>query len=173
MSNSGLLFVDYDLEHLTQLRAGVEPRLVKTQGNISLVHFACRNEWIDFMKYLIHEHDCDPNAQTADGLTPLHYACRQESRKLVMELLESQCDPNIKATDGKTALDLTSNQTIIRELIRHGASPPDVYLTHGQVLGKYSSQQPLQTPVKIFMVGNPSAGEYPHKSPSKREDAFC
>ena len=47
----------------------------------------------------------------------------------------------------------------MRELIRHGANPRDVYKTHGKVLGKHSTKAPLQTPVKLFMVGNPSAGK--------------
>ena len=34
-----------------------------------------------------------------------------------------------------------------------------MYKTHGKVLGKRSSKQPLQTPVKLFMVGKPSAGK--------------
>ena len=48
---------------------------------------------------------------------------------------------------------------MIRALIRHGANPQDVYKTHGNVLGERSSKQPLKTPVKLFMVGNPSAGK--------------
>ena len=48
---------------------------------------------------------------------------------------------------------------MIRELIRHGANPQDVYETHGKILSKHSSNQPLQTPVKFFMVGNHSAGK--------------
>ena len=48
---------------------------------------------------------------------------------------------------------------MISELIRHGANPQDVYQTHGNVLSKHSSNLILQTPVKLFMVGNPSAGK--------------
>ena len=68
-------------------------------------------------------------------------------------------DPNAKNNDGQTPLDLAHRADVIRELIRHGANPQDVYKTHGKVLGKRSSKQPLQTPVKLFMVGNPSAGK--------------
>ena len=68
-------------------------------------------------------------------------------------------DPNAKNNDGQTPLDLAHRADVIRELIRHGANPQDVYKTHGKVLGKHSSKQPLQTPVKLFMVGNPSAGK--------------
>ena len=77
--------------------------------------------------------------------------------KLLLE--EAQMDPNAKNNAGQTPLDLTSTADVIRELIRHGANPQDVYKTHGKVLGKRSSKQPLQTPVKLFMVGNPSAGK--------------
>ena len=75
-------------------------------------------------------------------------------------LLEGgRIDPNAKNDDGQTPLDLARRADVIRELIRHGANPQDVYKTHGKVLGKSSSKQPLQTPVKLFMVGNPSAGK--------------
>ena len=77
--------------------------------------------------------------------------------RLLLE--EAKMDPNAKNNDGQTPLDLTSTADVIRELIRHGANPQDVYKTHGKVLGKRSSKQPLQTPVKLFMVGNPSAGK--------------
>ena len=77
--------------------------------------------------------------------------------KLLLE--GGRIDPNAKNNDGHTPLDLASDADVIRELIRHGANPQDVYKTHGKVLGKRSSKQPLQTPVKLFMVGNPSAGK--------------
>ena len=72
---------------------------------------------------------------------------------------EGRIDPNAKNNAGQTPLDLACNADLIRELIRHGANPQDVYKTHGNVLGKHSLKQPLQTPVKLFMVGNPSAGK--------------
>ena len=77
--------------------------------------------------------------------------------KLLLE--EVGIDPNTNNNAGQTPLDLASNPDVIRELIRHGVDPQDVYKTHGKVLGKHSSKQPLQTPVKMFMVGNPSAGK--------------
>ena len=77
--------------------------------------------------------------------------------KLLLE--ETAINPNEKNSRGLIPLDLTSHPDVIRELIRHGASPRDVYETHGKVLDKHSSKRPLQTPVKLFMVGNPSAGK--------------
>ena len=77
--------------------------------------------------------------------------------KLLLE--GGRIDPNAKNNDGQTPLDLVRRADVITELIRHGANPQDVYKTHGKVLGKRSSKQPLQTPVKLFMVGNPSAGK--------------
>ena len=77
--------------------------------------------------------------------------------KLLLE--GGRIDPNANNNDGQTPLDLARRADVIRELIRHGANPQDVYNTHGKVLGKRSSKQPLQTPVKLFMVGNPSAGK--------------
>ena len=77
--------------------------------------------------------------------------------KLLLE--ETTINPNEENNHQQTPLDLTSHPDIIRELIRHGANPQDVYETHGKVLGEHSSKQPLKTPVKLFMVGNPSAGK--------------
>ena len=77
--------------------------------------------------------------------------------KLLLE--GGRIDPNAKNNAGQTPLDLTSDADVIRELIRHGANPQDMYKTHGKVLGKRSSKQPLQTPVKLFMIGKPSAGK--------------
>ena len=77
--------------------------------------------------------------------------------RLLLE--EAMIDANAKNNDGLTPLDLTSNPDVIRALIRHGANPQDVYKTHGKVLGKRYSKHPLKTPVKLFMVGNPSAGK--------------
>ena len=86
-------------------------------------------------------------------LSPL----RTDTPKLLLE--EVKMDPNAKNNDGQTPLDLAHRADVIRELIRHGANTQDAYKTHGKVLGKRSSKQPLQTPVKLFMVGNPSAGK--------------
>ena len=77
--------------------------------------------------------------------------------KLLLE--EGRIDPNAKNNAGQTPLDLTSNADVIRELIWYGANPRHVYKTYGKVLGKHSLKQPLKTPVKLFMVGKPSAGK--------------
>ena len=74
-------------------------------------------------------------------------------------LKETKIDPNAKNNDGECPLDMAPSQNLIRVLIRHGANPQDVYKTHGKILGKHSSKKPLQIPVKLFMVGNPSAGK--------------
>ena len=66
---------------------------------------------------------------------------------------------NAKNNDGKTPLDLATDINIIKELIRQGADPQNVYKNHGKVLGKHSPKQPPQTPVQIFIVGNSSAGK--------------
>ena len=80
-----------------------------------------------------------------------------EILRLILE--ETKIDPNAKNDEEETPLDLANEANTMRELIRHGANPQDVYKNHGEVLGKQSSKQPLQSPVKLFMVGNPSAGK--------------
>ena len=78
---------------------------------------------------------------------------------VILLLEETKIDPNAKNDFGQTPLDMAHAATTIRELIGHGANPQDVYKRHGNVLGKHSSKEPLQSPVKLFMVGNSSAGK--------------
>ena len=77
--------------------------------------------------------------------------------KLLLE--ETKIDPNAKNDAGQTPLDMAHTAASIRELIGHGANVQDVYKRYSKVLGQHSSKQPLQSPVKLFMVGNPSAGK--------------
>ena len=91
---------------LGQLRGGKEPRLARTEySDVTLLHYACRNGWLDFVKSLIHEHSCDPHAVTQGGETPLHYACRYGHFDIVRYLISEQhCDPDCCDSDQRTLL---------------------------------------------------------------------
>ena len=107
-SRAGLQWGDFDYDGgvlLGQLRGGREPRLARTAYGITLVHHACINGWLDFMKSLIHEHSCDPHAVTQHGWTPLHYACRYGRFDIVSYLISEQhCDPDCCDSDQQTSL---------------------------------------------------------------------
>ena len=87
------------------LRGGTEPRLARTEDGFTLVHHACRNGWLDFVKSLIHEHSCDPHAVAQGGWTSLHYACRYGRFDIVRYLISEQhCDPDCCDCDQQTPL---------------------------------------------------------------------
>ena len=82
-------------ELLAELSCGVEPRYT-TAGwhGVTLVHHACEHGWLDFLKSLVHEHNCNPHAVTWSGVTPLHYACRYGRSDIVRYLISEQhCNP--------------------------------------------------------------------------------
>ena len=51
---------------------------------------------------------------------------------------------------------MTTNPRIIKDLIRHGAKTSMMYESYQNLLG---TDKPVQPPVKIFIVGNPSVGK--------------
>ena len=92
---AGLQWDDNGGELLGQLRGGTEPRLARTGSGYTLVHYACINGWLDFVKSFIHEHSCDPHAAAQYGQTPLHWACRYGRFDIVRYLISEQhCNPD-------------------------------------------------------------------------------
>ena len=95
LRSRALLRGGYGGELLGQLRGGREPRLARMEHGYTLLHHACHNGWLDFVKCLIHVHSCDPHAVTLGGRTPLHYACRYGRFDIVHYLISEQhCDPD-------------------------------------------------------------------------------
>ena len=75
-------------ELLLQLRAGRDPLLAKTvYFGATLLHYACQHGWLDFVIFLVQNHNCNLNAVTWDGGTPLHYACRYSRCDIVRYLI--------------------------------------------------------------------------------------
>ena len=57
---------------------------IDRSNGASLLHFACWNGWLDVVKRLCDEHHFDPNTvRDFNQLTPLHYACRNNSLGIV------------------------------------------------------------------------------------------
>ena len=61
--------------------------------------------------------------------------------------------------DDKTLLNLTRDPSTIRELLRYGANPENVYAQYSSHLPKHSPKQPPESAVKIFTVGDHGAGK--------------
>ena len=61
--------------------------------------------------------------------------------------------------DDKTLLNHTSDPSTIRELLRYGANPEDVYAEYSSHLPEHAPKQPPESAVKIFIVGDHGAGK--------------
>ena len=59
----------------------------------------------------------------------------------------------------KTLLSLTHDPSTIRELLRHGANPENVYAEYSSHLPEHSPKKPTKSAVKIFTVGDHGAGK--------------
>ena len=139
-----------DRGHLQVVRYLIEeqhcdPKCVNKYGWTPL-QWSAHNGHLQVVRYLIEEQHCDPKCVDEYGRTLLHHASMEGRVEVVKYLLVvHHCDPNCKTKGGRTPLDLAvDHPTVARELIKAGAE---------------STSKPPQPPVKIFIVGNPSAGK--------------
>ena len=99
----------------------------------------------------------NPNDLNCDGYTALHLLCKDDNETMVNLLLSvAHCDPNVKSNREEVPLQMTTNTEIIKDLIRHGAKTSIMYASHQNPL---RTSKPVQPPVKVFIVGNPSVGK--------------
>ena len=136
--------------HLQVVRYLIEeqhcnPKCVDEYG-VTPLHYSAIGGHLQVVRYLIEEQRCNPKCVDKDGWTPLHYASVYSHVGVVKYLLVvHHCDPNCKDKAGDTPLDLAVlHLAVARELIKAGAK---------------STSKPPKPPVKIFVVGNPSAGK--------------
>ena len=99
----------------------------------------------------------NPSDKDSNGYTALHLACKADNPAMVSLLLSvAHCDPNSEGYGKVVPLQMIENPEIIKDLIRYGAKASAMYKSHGNTLG---TNKPVKPPVKIFIVGNPSAGK--------------
>ena len=99
------------------------------------------------------------NGITSDGNTALHLACAADRCSVVEYLLqEPEININVNAKNDSefSPIQLTKNSAVIRELIRYGANPTELYVYCRRVLRE---SQLLETTVKVFIVGDNDAGK--------------
>ena len=111
------------------------------------------------------------NGMTLQGASILHLACQFNKSSIVRYLLaEAHFNPCAVNNSGETPIQLASNPEIARDLIQYGANPPNVYKTHGKILG--TKRRPPQPSVKVFVLGNHAVGKSTLISAIKRELSF-
>ena len=69
---------------------------------ISLLHLAARQGWMDIIIDLITKYKCDTNCKDSHGRTPLHYATHLKVVRYFIN--EQHCDPMARDNNGDTPL---------------------------------------------------------------------
>ena len=143
------------------------------------LHCACvtatatEEKSLELIQYLIKKAKCDMTKVNEHGNNALHLACIGGKTSVVKFLCtQSSCDPRIENCFGVNAMSQTLNPDIHKLLIQRtataAASSSDTYRSQGRVLG---TNQPLQPSVKVFVVGNPSAGKSTLTAAIKKEES--
>uniref|UniRef100_A0A1X7SP01 Uncharacterized protein n=1 Tax=Amphimedon queenslandica TaxID=400682 RepID=A0A1X7SP01_AMPQE len=126
------------------------PKSTNRKKGETLLH--CAVEHVDILKYLIDdEGSCNPMATTFDGRTPLHYAANFGCPASVEFLLSTgKCDPLAEDKDGKTPLQLAKERQQ-----RDGTNTLPIFKKFGGI----KLPHPIDSYVKVLLVGNPGAGK--------------
>ena len=116
------------------------------------------------------DNGCDLISVNCDGDAVLHLACKNNRPSVVKFLLE-ECeidwDVNAKNCSGASPIQLSTDSDVIRELIRHGARPIELYSYCRRVL---KTRKLLETAVKIFVIGDEDVGKSILISSLQREE---
>ena len=107
------------------------------------LHYACASGLLEIVQHIHSEKLSDLVHTSHSGDTPLHFACKHNQVEVVQFLLSTgECDPLIKNAEGLTPVEFATSPEIERQL--------DHFCK-----GKY----PLESVVKVFVLGDPSAGK--------------
>ena len=139
------------------------PNRRNKKGNTPVQLLIPNREWsdsecIDILRILTSNKQWDPNSIcNSRGDTVLHLSVRYQRPKMIHFLLyEAKCDPNYRNLNKLTPLQLATDSVVIRDLIRCGANPENVYESFGKTVGL---ENPLIPPVKVFIMGNSGVGK--------------
>ncbi len=87
-------------------------------------------------------------------------ACENNHYEIVCYLLtDLTCDPNAPNIYGQTPLTKAKNKEVIQLLLQHGAHVSDVYDQYSRSMGLISNKNPLENPVKMFIIGHGGEGK--------------
>ena len=116
----------------------------------------------DIVQYLIQVKQCITTSRNHEGKTALHLACVYGTPDVVELLLSiGKADPNATDHKNQTPLSLTplDKRDTISILLQHGADPKPLYSMFGGYLKGRNSEHPPESPLRIVVVGNSSAGK--------------
>ena len=138
-----------DTMHFLLSTSDIDPSSKGSQGMMPL-HYACGRGWIDIVKYLIEEKNCDPQCcrdqGRDDGFTLLHSACINRQVEVVQYLLSTgKVDPMAKSLSGIIPLELAGGSYEIYSLFAPFESCRVSF--------------PVDSIVKVFHLGNSAAGK--------------
>ena len=160
-----VLYHRYELTPYLLSKAECDPNKRNKKGSTLVELLLSEQEWsvsicIDILKVLIATKKWDPNSIcNSSGDTALHLSVVCHRPEVVRFLLsEAKCDPNCRNYNKLTPLLLATDSavTVIRDLIRYGANPDNVYKSFGKTVGL---KKPLIPPVKVFIIGNSGVGK--------------
>ena len=132
---------------------------------------------LDIVKYLITEHNCNPQCTDKEGETPLHYACGSGQLEIVQYFHNNKLSDLVHtANSGDTPLHVACkfNQVEVTQfLLSTGECDPLIKNTEGQTPVEIAASPeirklldhfckgsyPLESVVKVFVLGDPVAGK--------------
>ena len=149
-------------------------------GGISMADFETRqptNRYLNVVKYLIAELNCNPQCTDKEGRNPLHYACASGQLQIVQYFHSEKFSDLVHTThSGDTLLHSackTNQIEVVQFLLSTGKCDPlcrnDEELTPVEIstspevrelLDRYcEGKYPLESVVKVFVFGDPLAGK--------------
>ena len=112
---------------------------------------------VNLLNFLI-EKGCDPACRNNVGKTPLHYLCENSNDAIAIECLLSISKSELFVADneGQTPIMLTTNLSITKILLNHGADANPLYEMHHDF---FKTKAAPPTPLNVLVVGNASMGK--------------
>ena len=138
---------------------------------------AYNNSCLDVVKYLITEHNCNPQCTDKEGLTPLHYACAGGQLEIVQYFHNNKLSDLVHTShSGDTPLHFackSNHLEVVQFLLSTGKCDPLIENAEGlsspeittspeirKLLDHFcKGKYPLESVVKVFFLGDPMAGK--------------
>lgn len=144
-------------------------------NNVTLLHLACRNGWLEAVEVLLGDKTVDPSIMCDRKLTALHFASSAGHHRVVECLLNHDIAVNSQAADGKTALHCAAQNghgAVIETLLfcadinphiadSTGNTPVDYALGNSrEILAPYGEcKRKINSYIKVFVLGSALKGK--------------